>query len=213
MSGVEGWDQNLDLTREATEVDEFNLWKDLGNQSLRRGDFERAEQAYARAESLKPDSDVLKVNLGTLAIQRGDVSQAVDHFRDAVRINPENDRGWLGLALVHRSFGDIDLAWANLEKSIDLNPELESGLWLAVDWAQRDGRFSWTLEKLTAHTQKWQHQSPFGLSLVRLLLDCGRIYQAQAQLQSVVDLRGRCSLAQELESELRSLLKVQAHRL
>lgn len=116
----------------------FEVYKNMGNIFVRRGDFEGAEEFYNKAHIVKSDSDTLFVNFGTLEVQRGDFEKARQAFRRAVELNPDNDKAWTGLALVHNEFGDHDLACANIERAIDLNPANRTAVHLAAHWAVRD---------------------------------------------------------------------------
>lgn len=118
----------------------FDVFKNIGNIFVRRGDLESAEDSYNKAHRLQPDSDVLHVNLGTLAIQRQAWDEALERFRTALVLNMFNDKAWVGLAIGHRMKSDFDLAWGNLEAALEYNPLNEVALTLALDWGAQEGR-------------------------------------------------------------------------
>ncbi len=192
--------------------DEFTMWKNLGNRYVEQGLYELAQQAYANAQLLQPQSDVLMVNLGTLAIQQEDLSLAVEYFRKAVALNGANERAWLGLALVHRSFGDLELAWANLEKCLDISLDNMTALWLAVDWGHKDSRSNRVIQRLFDHIQRHPQDSPFRLVLARLLLESGRIFQARKEVKMAIEIWGECEGSRSLLKEIGEILKLQGQR-
>lgn len=57
--------------------DLFDVYKNMGNIFVKKGDFEAAEEYYHKAYTLSSNSDVLLVNLGTLEVQRNDFEKAL----------------------------------------------------------------------------------------------------------------------------------------
>ncbi len=104
------------------KVELFDIFKNIGNIYVRKGDFESAEEFYNKAYSFNNHSDILYVNYGILEMQRGDLNKAKDRFRTALHVNARNDKAWTSLAMVHFEFGDEDLGAANIKKALDLNP-------------------------------------------------------------------------------------------
>ena len=118
----------------------FELFKTLGNISVRRGDLDSAEDSYNKAHRINPRSDILFVNFGTLSIQRQGWDEATLRFQKALEINSSNDKAWVGLALCHRIKSDFELAWGNIEAALEYNPLNEVALGLALEWGAQDGR-------------------------------------------------------------------------
>lgn len=148
----------------------FDVYKNMGNIFVRRGDFEGAEEFYNKAHIVKADSDTLFVNFGTLEVQRGDFEKARQAFRRAVELNPDNDKAWTGLALVHNEFGDHDLARGNIERALDINASNRTAVHLAAHWAVRDlepqRAIPWVQEYLACT------ESDAEMSLVMIQLFC-----------------------------------------
>jgi Tfp pilus assembly protein PilF len=134
----------------AGDPDMFQALKSMGNIHVRERDLDAAEELYARAMVLNPQSDALLVNFGVLEIQRQRWNEARERFRAALASHPANDRAWLGLALVHRAFSDHDLAWANVCQALDLNPNNETAAGLLTEWAAADGRLSEAASRIDA---------------------------------------------------------------
>ncbi len=106
----------------------FDIFKNVGNIHVRKGDFESAEEFYNKAYALNSRSDILYVNYGILEMQRGELDKAKDRFRTAIHINSRNDKAWTSLAMVHFEFGDEELGAANIKKALDLNPMNKTAL-------------------------------------------------------------------------------------
>jgi tetratricopeptide (TPR) repeat protein len=126
----------------------FEIFKNLGNIYVRRGDLDSAEDNYNRAHRIQASSDVLFVNMGTLCVQRQAWDEALEKFRAALVLNMFNDKAWVGLAIGHRMKSDRELAWGNLEAALEYNPLNEAALTLALEWGSQEGRESRVLEMI-----------------------------------------------------------------
>lgn len=166
----------------------FEIYKNLGNIQVRRGDFDAAEDCYNRAFNADPKSDALFVNFGTLEINRDNLEAAGERFRAALDINEKNDRAWVGLALVHRSKGDFELSWANLERAIDLNPRNRTALRLIVEWGVRDGRVQAAAERLESYLAVDGEDAEMAFSFAKCLTLLGRLSDALLECERVVAL-------------------------
>lgn len=166
----------------------FEVYKNIGNIQVRRGDFDAAEDYYNRAFTIEPKSDSLLVNFGTLEINRDDLEAASTRFRSALNVNPESDRAWVGLALVHRSKGDFELSWANLERSLDLNPKNRTALKLLVEWSVRDGRVQSATQRLESYLTTDGEDAEMAFSLAKCLTLLGRFDEALLECERVVAL-------------------------
>lgn len=177
------------LASEAIPEDRsFEIYKNLGNIQVRRGDFDAAEDCYNRAFNSDSKSDALFVNFGTLEINRDNLEAAGDRFRAALEINERNDRAWVGLALVHRSKGDFELSWANLERAIDLNPKNRTALKLIVEWGVRDGRVQTAAERLEDYLAVDGEDAEMAFSFAKCLTLLGRMSDALLECERVVAL-------------------------
>lgn len=169
-------DEALDAYFEATlRVEEegsllFEVFKNSGNIHVRKGDFESAEEAYHKAFTLQPDSDVLQVNLGTLAVQKNDWSSARERFQRALEINASNDKAWVGLGLCHQQVGDAHLAQANLENALDICPSNRTAVHLMANWSLQAQSVDRAIERLQDYLAT--QESDVEMSLVLIHLFC-----------------------------------------
>ena len=184
----------------------FEVYKNIGNILVRKGEFDSAEDFYNRAFTIESKSDSLLVNFGTLEINRDDLEAAGARFRAAIDINPLSDRAWVGLALVHRSKGDFELSWANLERALDLNPSNRTALKLIVEWAVRDGRVQSAALRLEGYLAKDGQDAEMAFSLAKCQTLLGRFDEALLECERVV------ALDPELEEAMR-LRRVLAERI
>lgn len=164
----------------------FEVYKNIGNILVRKGDFDAAEDFYNRAFTIEPKSDALLVNFGTLEINRDDLEAAAMRFRTALDINPLSDRAWVGLALVHRSKGDFELSWANLERALDLNQSNRTALKLIVEWAVRDGRVQNASARLENYLAKEGEDAEMAFAFAKCLTLLGRFDEALLECERVV---------------------------
>lgn len=164
----------------------FDLYKNMGNIFVRRGDFDGAEEYYNKAYTLNPQSDVLLVNLGTLEVQRNDFEKALYCFRKAVEIQTENDKAWVGLAMVHNQLGDTDLAWANIETALDVNPQNRTAVHLAANWGLRDNRVQKAIELLQNYLSCVEQDEDMSLVLINLFCSVGQLDGALLEMERVL---------------------------
>lgn len=191
------------LANEAVpEERSFEIYKNLGNIQVRRGDFDAAEDCYNRAFNADSKSDALFVNFGTLEINRDNLEAAGERFRAALDLNEKNDRAWVGLALVHRSKGDFELSWANLERAIDLNPRNRTALKLIVEWGVRDGRVQVAAERLESYLAVDGEDAEMAFSFAKCLTLLGRLSDALLECERVVALDPEQGEAQRLRRVL-----------
>lgn len=191
----------------------FEIYKNLGNIQVRKGDFDAAEEYYNRAFLVEPKSDSLLVNFGTLEINRDNLEAATERFRSALLLNDKNDRAWVGLALAHRSRGDFELSWANLERALDLNPKNRTALKLLVEWSVRDGRVQAASSRLESYLALDGEDAEMAFSFAKCLTLMGHFSEALLECERVVALdpeqeealRLRRVLAERIVSESETL--------
>lgn len=172
------------LTEE--NVNLFELYKNMGNIFVRRGDFDGAEEYYNKAYTMNPLSDVLLVNFGTLEVQRNDFDKSLYCFRKAVEVNPENDKAWVGLAMVHNQFADTDLAWANIETALDINPKNRTAVHLAANWGLRDGKAQKAIDALQSYLGSVEEDEDMSLVLINLFCTTGQLDLALLEMERVL---------------------------
>lgn len=151
-----------------SQVDLFEVYKNVGNIFVRAHDFDSAEENYNKAYTINPNSSALMVNFGTLEIQRGDLEAARSRFREAILLDDQNDQGWVGLSIVHRSCGDFELSWANLQRALDLNPYNATAIQLGLGWVVKDEKWELVTNWLKNYLGRHSEDSVMSLALAQL---------------------------------------------
>jgi tetratricopeptide (TPR) repeat protein len=185
----------------------FDIYKNLGNIHARAGDFDAAEECYNKANTVKPDSDILMVNYGTLEIQRENIDEAVERFRRAVELNPANDRGWVGLAMVHRQMGDFELARANVERALDINPRNKTALHLLVDWNAQDRDFAGSVRRLHDYLALHGEDAEMSFLLARILIHLNRLSEAVLEMERALALEPTIEGGEQVMAALREEIR------
>jgi Flp pilus assembly protein TadD len=181
----------------------FEVYKNLGNLSMKAHDFESAEEYYAKALTLKADSDQLFVNFGTLAIQREDWNEAGERFRNALSVNPNNDKAWVGLAIVHNTVGDSHLAKANIDNAIEIAPNNRTAAHLGAQWAIRDQRLMDAAEILQKYLAEVESDADMSLVLVHTFCLLNRTEFALLEIERVLLWEPQHEQALAIEAELK----------
>jgi tetratricopeptide (TPR) repeat protein len=186
----------------------FDIYKNMGNISVKLGDFDGAEEFYNKAYTLKSTSDTLLINFGTLEIQRGDFDRALFCFREAIKINPKNDKAWVGLALMHSEYGDYPLAWANLISALDLQPFNRTAVLLCVKWGLRDHREALAIEAAEKFLSHESFDEEISLFLIHLYCYLNQFDKAQLETTKILAWNPELQAAREIEKQLRCMGEV-----
>jgi tetratricopeptide (TPR) repeat protein len=109
-----------------TQPDLHAAWNLLGSVLAAQGDA-RAEQAYRRALTLKPDHPETHYNLGVLFLERGRLDEAIACNRKAVTLRPGFVAAHNNLANALRARGRVDEALAHYAKAVELEPRFADG--------------------------------------------------------------------------------------
>ncbi|MFN8847616.1 MAG: tetratricopeptide repeat protein [Bdellovibrionales bacterium] len=164
----------------------FEIFKNIGNLFVRRGDFESAEEFYNKAYALKTDSDILLVNYGILEMQRGELNRARDRFRSAIQYNDRNDKAWVGLAMAHFDFGDEELGVANLKKAIDIDPQNRTALQLALQKLNPAIYGIYLIEVISQFLSFVDNDPEMSCHLIQLFVSRGQYSLASLEAQRLV---------------------------
>ncbi len=110
-------------------IHQFNL----GVISYRKGEVEKAIEAYRKAISLNPNYAEAYNNLGVIYQEIGNREGALEWFQKAIEVNPQYEKGWSNLGLLYLLMGDLKKAEESFQKILMMNPHhLESLLHLGT---------------------------------------------------------------------------------
>ncbi len=186
----------------------FDIYKNMGNISVKLSDFDGAEEFYNKAYTVKSNSDTLLINFGTLEVQRGDFDKALFCFRQAIEVNEKNDKAWVGLALMHSEYGDHSLAWANLTAALDINPLNRTAVLLYAKWAFRDHRESSAIPLIENYLSEENFDEEISLILIQLYVYLNDFSKAQMETTKILAWNPNFKAAREIEKQLRTIGEV-----
>jgi tetratricopeptide (TPR) repeat protein/SAM-dependent methyltransferase len=111
--------------REAIAVQpRASLHNFLGTVLQRRGEMQRALEAYRQALALDSSDDVLQNNLGYAHFQLGEIGEAIARYRRAIELNPGNGMAHNNLGNALHAQGQADAAVASYRRAIEVAPHL-----------------------------------------------------------------------------------------
>jgi tetratricopeptide (TPR) repeat protein len=165
----------------------FQIYKKLGNLSVKYKDFESAEEYYNKAYIQNAHSDELFVNYGTLEIQRGCYDLATDRFKQALDLNKNNDKAWIGLALIYRAKSDLELSWAELKTALDINPTNTTAIKLCVEWSLAEMEYDYAIEVLEKFLNQGKATADWMYTYAGLLLKSGNWKKASLTCKYIIE--------------------------
>jgi len=93
---------------------------------FRKGDHRRALQHYERAESIDPDSAIIKVHKGDALFALGKMQAAIECYQSALSIDPINHQAYRYLADAYVKLGKRSEAWNALIAAVLANPNYKN---------------------------------------------------------------------------------------
>jgi tetratricopeptide (TPR) repeat protein len=118
------WRSSTRLWERALAVTTGNVvaHNNLGVVLLDAGDLARADEHFAEAARIKPNTSEALVNLGFREAQKGDVAQAKELFERVIRVQPTAQAHYdLGLLLSQQN--DLEQAESHYQAALKMRPE------------------------------------------------------------------------------------------
>ncbi len=94
----------------------------LGNGYLGKGDVQKAEESYKKADSLDPSSPFPPYGLGVIEEGRGNWQAAISNYHQSVARDTTFENGYYNLAAAYANLKDFKNANINILKVLELNP-------------------------------------------------------------------------------------------
>lgn len=193
--------------RALTEIDYdspylFQIYKNLGNISVKQNDFEAAQEFFDKAFTINSHSDDLIVNYGTLEIQKQNLGLALERFKQALDLNLYNDKAWVGLALIYRKMSDFNLAWADLQKALDVNPHNQVALRICLEWALQDMNYEIARSAIEKFLKLHPNEIEWRYIYAGLLFQIGMWVESLTEATKVLDNKPDHTSARELIKNL-----------
>jgi len=130
-------------------VDGGNLLAHLshkGNQLLKQGDVDKAEQAYLEILELETTNSFAWIGLARIARKRGDLTGAEHFYQQCLATAPYNRFALIGLADCYRAGGRLPQALEVWKKCLSLDEKDLSVLTRMADAYRKSRRFEHALE-------------------------------------------------------------------
>lgn len=96
----------------------------MGNALLRKGEWQRAEEAYRACLEIDPRFPLAHLNLGVAYYRQGDLGQARDEYIREIEVNPGVPGAHNNLGLVFRDLGELEKAVLAFDRALALDPGL-----------------------------------------------------------------------------------------
>lgn len=96
-------------------------WLARGHEAFKRGQFDKAAQAYGYAASAQPSAQAF-AGLGAAKLRGGDARGAVRAYQNAVQMAPQADAHWTSLGRAQVQAGDPTAAVQSLKRAVAINP-------------------------------------------------------------------------------------------
>ncbi|MHB8877162.1 MAG: tetratricopeptide repeat protein, partial [Myxococcaceae bacterium] len=110
-----------------------DLWVNKGLIYLRRGNDEKAKEAFIKAARYNQEQAQAYNNLGFIYYKNHEYGKAHDNFQRALKVNPDYTEARYNLALAFKDMGNREKAKKELRTIVAVNPNLaDPHHWLGV---------------------------------------------------------------------------------
>jgi len=180
---------------------DYEINKELGECYLFMGDYDKAESYYLKAagsNGIHPDP---YLGLATIAVHRGDLEQALHLYEKADSI-ASSDKSLTGIGLVAMEQGDLERAFTAYTRALECNPENMVALFGLVQSAHHLDRTAHAVEYLRRYLEVDPGKIEVRYALAGCLVGCGRMEEAKAEAQRILDQDPSYVPASELLAQL-----------
>ncbi|HPZ10700.1 MAG TPA: tetratricopeptide repeat protein, partial [Candidatus Eremiobacteraeota bacterium] len=101
----------------------IEIYSDIGQIYLEKGEFENAIPYYDKALEINPKYTEAYSRLGYIKYKLGDLSSALQYFGYVIEIDSNFGEAYIGLAHVYQAQKDFYSAIRNYEKSLDIDKD------------------------------------------------------------------------------------------
>ncbi|MCB0347512.1 MAG: tetratricopeptide repeat protein [Bdellovibrionales bacterium] len=196
--------ENIQDIQSEKESDYFDLYRLMGNISLKLADVDTAEEYYNICLRINPKSDVVYTNLGSLFLHKGNHSKSIDQYQKALAINSKNSKAWLGLAICHLNQKDAQLFWGNVRNALDCNPFDSKTIEIALNQALADFEYDVAVTAAEVYLQ----ENPFDLKVSTLFASL--LFQIGDFNKAILEITKILSFDPENESATRLYTLIEA---
>jgi tetratricopeptide (TPR) repeat protein len=98
-------------------------WNALGIAYGKKGEYDRAIEAFCKALELKPDLHEAWYNLGVAYGMKRELDQAIEALHKALELQPDDPQAWNDLGVAYGIKGEYDQAIKACRKALELKPD------------------------------------------------------------------------------------------
>jgi Flp pilus assembly protein TadD/DNA-binding MarR family transcriptional regulator/Cdc6-like AAA superfamily ATPase len=99
------------------------VWNALGIAYGKKGEYDRAIEAFCKALELKPDLHEAWYNLGVAYGMKREHDQAIEALHKALELQPDDPQAWNDLGVAYGIKGEYDQAIKACRKALELKPD------------------------------------------------------------------------------------------
>jgi tetratricopeptide (TPR) repeat protein len=148
--------------RKQIDVAAFNEIYQKALSYLKRGEWERAQDAFREVVRLYPAAETY-VLLGYSYFFAGEELKAANHFEKATRLNPQDEQAYFSLTLAYKGLGKIEKAVKAVRSVLRIDPD--------------NPRAHFMLGYLQSRLGRWREAEAAYRRSVELKEDLGEAYQ------------------------------------
>lgn len=178
--------ENINDIKSEKETDYFDLYRLMGNISLKSLDTDTAEEYYNICLRINPNSDVVFTNLGSLFLHKSNYAKSIELYKKAITINSKNNKAWLGLAICHLSQKDSQLFWGNIRNAIECAPYDPKTIEMALHQALSDFEYELAISAAEVYLQKHPFDLKISSQFASLLFQVGDFKKATLEVTKIL---------------------------
>lgn len=185
-----------------TELQHYNVIKELGDCYTSAGEYEKAKNCYERASVLGPDEAGPYVGLGVIAFQNDLLDDADIAFRVACRLDNKCSQGWAGRAMVAQKKNEFERAFELYLKCLELNVDNLTALLGLFQVSCQMGSFSKVIYYLQAYLDMHPGDTSVMFSLAALYMKDSQLEKSSKILKDILALEPDNKEAADLFEEV-----------
>lgn len=169
LTEVREYEAAIQILQKGLELIDYDpeLWNYLGVAYWRKGDLDKALEAFDKSLSLDHNYAIAFNNMGSVYLskflatkERIDLDSSILKFERAIQLDPAYASAYNGLGAAYSQAGDIDGAIRSWEKAVEINPELGFSLYNLGLAYLRKGNKNRALEYLNKYKDKEYNRLP-----------------------------------------------------
>lgn len=138
LTEVREYDAAISILQEGLKLIDYDpdIWNYMGVAYWRKGDLDRALEAFDTSLSLDHNYSIAFHNVGSVYLSkylktklRSDLEKSILNFKKALELDPEYASAYNGIGAAYSQAGNVEEAIRSWEKAVQINPELSFSLY------------------------------------------------------------------------------------